>query len=57
MKNVQDLDYIDAISIRLLEISTNKAEFKKELNIKILNQFQKLKMTVLKLMKKSFLKL
>lgn len=27
-KNVQDLDYIDAISIRLLEISESRAEFK-----------------------------
>lgn len=30
-KNVQDLDYIDAISIRLLEISESRAEFKKPL--------------------------
>lgn len=28
-KNVQDLDYIDAISIRLLEISESRADFKK----------------------------
>ncbi len=30
-KNVQDLDYIDAISIRLLEISESRAEFKQHL--------------------------
>lgn len=30
-KNVQDLDYIDAISIRLLEISESRAEFTQQL--------------------------
>jgi hypothetical protein len=42
-KNVQDLDYIDAISIRLLEISESRAEFKKLIkteNIKSISEIE-----------------
>jgi ADP-ribosylglycohydrolase len=54
-KNVQDLDYIDAISIRLLEISTNKAEFKKELNIKNLKSISEIKNDCFEIDEKVFL--
>ncbi len=43
-KNVQDLDYIDAISIRLLEISESRAEFKQHLkneNLKSISNIEK----------------
>lgn len=43
-KAVQDIDYIDAVAIRLLEISESRAEFKKPLikeNIKSISEIEK----------------